>query len=121
MEEHWLHWVIFWAVIPTTLVFFWMLFNYLEKTSNKITSKKMIPSMFIKKHSKVISKPTSSHQKFIIAPKHNDILERISLMEHGSNVKDKVSSSLLSEEKIHPPDIYVINEKGKPVQYIMCV
>ena len=121
MEEHWVHWAIFWAIIPITLVFFWMLLNYLEKTRNKITGKKMIPLKLIKKYSNVIRKPISSHQKFIISPKHNDPLETISFMEQGANVKDKVSSSLLSEEKIHPPDIYVINEKGKPVQYIMCV
>ena len=81
----------------------------------------MIPMMLIKKHSKVITKPISNHQKFIISPKQNDLLEGISLMERGVNVKDIVSSSLLSDEKIHPPDIYVINEKGKPVKYIMCV
>lgn len=122
MEEQWIYWAIFWSSIPITLIFFWMLLNYLEKNNNRTKRKAMVNSIY-KKRTKVIENPYPSpnRQKFILSPSCNDIIAKMSLVEPCTGLKQPMSSSLFHEDRTHPPDIYVINEKGKPVQYIMCV
>ena len=124
MEESWIHWAIFWAIIPITLVFFWILKDILlEKSNKKINRKEMIHSSLAKKNQNVIDSPYPSpnRQHFIISPSRKAIIEKMGLVEKGSDIKENVLSNLLQEDRICPPDIYVINEKGKAVQYIMCV
>ena len=124
MEESWIHWAIFCAIIPITLVFFWILKDILIKKSNKrINRKEMIPSSLAKNDKKVIDNPYPSpnRQHFIISPYWKGIIEKMGLVEKGPDIKENMLSNLFQEDRICPPDIYVINEKGKAVQYIMCV
>ena len=124
MEESWIHWAIFCAIIPITLVFFWILKDILlEKSYKRINRKEMIHSSLSKKNKKEIANPYASpnRQHFINSPSRKGIIEKMGLVEKGSEIKEDMLSNLLQEDRICPPDIYVINEKGKAVQYIMCV
>ena len=121
MEQHWIQWGIFWTIIPITLVLFWMLSNYFDKSNNKFKCKEMTNSSIIKTNSKVIENTASGQPKVMTSATCNDIIERMNLLEEGTYFKGQFSSSLTSQDRKNPPDIFVINEKGKPVQYIMCV
>ena len=98
----------------------------------------MTNSTIIQTTSKVIKNSAYGQQKSMASDTCKDIIDRMTLIEdatdfkgqfidrmalieEATDIKGQLSSSLTSEDQKIPPDIYVINEKGKPVQYIMCV
>ena len=124
MEHIWLHWVVFWITIPFTLTIFWMWLKLLEKSRFGFGSKQTIHQNDIEMQSKPMldSDLTSCQNQFgLLNHNNNDLAEKFSITTRRDGLKETNFTHEISSVHKHPPDIYVINENGRKVKYIMCV
>ena len=66
---------------------------------------------------------TPGQNKFISPKLTNDFMEKVDIatrMDMAIDSHTNFMHEILTFDK-NPPDIYIINEKGRKVQYVMCV
>ena len=125
MESHLLQWMVLWAMLPTAFFLFWIWRRSVDKIRhrynqggnvdyNKILELKTetLPDLFTKvSDNKLLSYQNRSDQKIKFGMTgEEESLKKIPLLKYGPKC---IESS--------PPDIYVIDEDGQTVKYIMCV
>ena len=121
MEELWILRIVIGIIIPMGFVFFWMVYSYLERKSHEIKRRKMIHSKLNQLKSNVFNNPDYGHYEVNCLPFSEESIRRISFGERDKNFNAQISTILLHEDETLPPDIYVINERGKHIRYVMCV
>ena len=115
MEQHWDIWLAFWAVIPITLAILWICLFWkksCDKIEDKKKNKEMVNYNIWGQGCEILMKPysTTQHKVCLTSSESNDIEEALYTPAHGTSNFER-----------SPPDIFIINETGKTVEYIMCV
>ena len=121
MENIWLHWIIFCITIPFTLTLFWLWLKL--HGSSRFRSKQMIHQNDFEAQSKTDRELTSCQNQFISTKLSNNFIEKMNITTRMDGVNETLTNFKHEISPIHktPPDIYIVNEKGRKVQYIMCV
>ena len=126
MEAHLFQWMVLWAMLPTAFFLFWIWRRSVDKIRhrysqgggnvdyNKILELKSetLPDLYTK----------VSANKLISYQNRSDHKIKFGMMGEEESLK-KIPSLKCGPKCIEssPPDIYVIDEDGQAVKYIMCV